>query len=51
VCEVCGTTILLTEGGIGILEDVVCCEKPMTSRKARPKKKAKAKKKPARKRK
>jgi hypothetical protein len=43
VCEVCGTTLLVTEGGIGILEDVVCCEKPMPSRKAKPKKKAKKK--------
>lgn len=43
VCEVCGTTLLVTEGGFGILEDVVCCERPMTSRKSRPKKKAKKK--------
>lgn len=45
VCEVCGTTLLVTEEGIGILEDVVCCEKPMAARQTKPKKKAKAKKK------
>ncbi len=49
VCEVCGTTLLVTEDGFGILEDVVCCEKPMVSRKVRPKKRAKARKKPAKK--
>jgi len=43
VCEVCGTTLLVTEEGIGILEDVVCCERPMASKKSKPKKKAKAK--------
>ena len=49
VCQVCGTTLLVTEEGIGILEDVVCCEKPMTSRRSGLKKKAKARKKPAKK--
>ena len=47
VCEVCGTTLLVTDAGIGILEDVVCCAKPM---KARAKKAGKAKKKPVKKR-
>lgn len=50
VCEVCGTTLLVTEEGIGILEDVVCCERPMSSMRRKPKK-TKAKKKPAKKKK
>lgn len=45
VCDVCGTTLLVTEEGIGVLDDVVCCEKPMKPRAARPKKKTRAKKK------
>jgi hypothetical protein len=44
VCGVCGTTLVVTEEGVGILEDVVCCEKPMEVKKSRPKK-TKAKKK------
>lgn len=43
ICGVCGTTLAVTEEGIGILEDVVCCEKPMEVRRSRPKK-AKARK-------
>jgi len=43
VCGVCGTTLLVSEEGYGILEDVVCCEKPMDTRPAKPKKKATAK--------
>ena len=43
VCGVCGTTLLVSEEGVGILDDVVCCEKPMVARAAKPKKKAKAK--------
>lgn len=50
ICEVCGTTLLVTEDGVGLLEDVVCCERPMQSRKAKTKK-AKPKKKPAKKKK
>lgn len=45
VCEVCGTTLLVTEEGIGILEDVVCCEKPMSTRMSKPRKSVKAKRK------
>ncbi len=41
VCGVCGTTLLVTEDGFGVLEDVVCCEKPMKVRASKPKKKAK----------
>lgn len=41
VCGVCGTTLLVTEDGYGVLEDVVCCEKPMNVRVSKPKKKAK----------
>ena len=41
ICGVCGTTLVVTEEGYGILEDVVCCEKPMEARTARPKRKAK----------
>ena len=52
VCEVCGTTLLVTEEGVGLLEDVVCCERPMESHASKPKKKkAKAKKKVAKKKK
>lgn len=52
VCEVCGTTFLVTEEGVGLLEDVVCCERPMQPRASKPKrKKAKAKKKTAKKKK
>jgi hypothetical protein len=43
VCGVCGTTLVVTEEGVGILEDVVCCEKPMDVVRGRPKK-AKVKK-------
>ena len=28
VCEVCGTIVMVTKGGIGTLEPV-CCEQPM----------------------
>jgi len=49
VCEVCGTTLLVTEEGVGLLEEIVCCERPMESRrikhKHRPKTVAKPKKK------
>ncbi|MBE0518954.1 MAG: hypothetical protein IH630_07010 [Thermoplasmata archaeon] len=41
VCDVCGTTLQVTECGIGILDDVVCCEKKMDTRKIKPKKLAK----------
>ncbi|HEX7393199.1 MAG TPA: hypothetical protein VF374_09685 [Thermoplasmata archaeon] len=52
VCEVCGTTLLVTEEGVGLLEDVVCCERPMESHASKPKKrKAKAKKKTTKKKK
>ncbi len=49
VCEVCGTRLLLMEGGEGWVEDLVCCEVPMTAKapkksKAKPKRKTKAKK-------
>jgi hypothetical protein len=58
VCGVCGTRLLVTECGDGILEELICCEAPMEQRvakrkaKARPKKKAKksAKKKTTRRR-
>jgi hypothetical protein len=43
VCEVCGTTLLVTEEGFGVLEDVVCCERPMDTRATKPKKKTKKK--------
>jgi len=50
VCGVCGTTMVVTDAGCGMLEDVVCCEMPMVVRvaktkkaKARPKKKSKKK--------
>jgi len=50
VCGVCGTTLLVTDEGCGMLEDVVCCEVPMATRvaphkktKAKPKKKARKK--------
>jgi len=33
--------LVVTEEGYGILEDVVCCEKPMEARTAKPKRKAK----------
>lgn len=45
VCGVCGTTLLVTDMGFGVLEDVVCCDVPMVVRVAEPKKKTKAKKK------
>ncbi|HEX9909066.1 MAG TPA: hypothetical protein VGB78_11495 [Thermoplasmata archaeon] len=50
VCEVCGTTLLVTEEGVGILEDIVCCERPMecsvpAKKRAKPIKPAKKKKK------
>ncbi len=45
VCGVCGTTLIVSEEGYGILEDVVCCERPMETKAARPKKKVQAKKK------
>ncbi|MCU0852762.1 MAG: hypothetical protein MUC90_05870 [Thermoplasmata archaeon] len=44
ICGVCGTTLVVTEEGVGILEDVVCCEKPMDVVRGSPRK-AKAKKK------
>jgi hypothetical protein len=52
VCEVCGTRLVLVEGGEGWIENLVCCEIPMKAKaakkkskaKAKPKKKAKAKK-------
>lgn len=37
ICGVCGTTLVVTEEGVGILEDVVCCEKPMEVMRSRPK--------------
>lgn len=43
VCDVCGTTLLVTATGIGVLEDVVCCEQPMKARAKKGAKKAKAK--------
>lgn len=43
VCEVCGTTLLVTDEGVGTLEDVVCCEKPMASRRAKSRKKPRRK--------
>lgn len=39
VCGVCGTTLIVSEEGLGILEDIVCCERPMAARPAKPKKK------------
>jgi hypothetical protein len=52
VCGVCGTTLLVTEDGVGILEDIVCCGSPMEceyparmkATKRKTKKKAKRKK-------
>jgi hypothetical protein len=43
ICGVCGTTLIVSEEGYGVLEDVVCCEKPMETRTTKPKKKIKAK--------
>jgi len=43
VCGVCGTTLVVTEEGLGIMEDIVCCERPMKARAPRVKS-AKAKK-------
>lgn len=40
VCEVCGTTLVVTEEGVGILEDIVCCEKPMRTKATKPRKTA-----------
>ncbi len=34
VCGSCGTTLLIVEGGGGCLEELVCCEMPMTKRQA-----------------
>ncbi len=47
ICGVCGSTLLVSDEGYGVLEDVVCCEKPMRVKTAKPRKntKAKAKKK------
>jgi len=51
VCRVCGTTLVVTEEGLGIMEDIVCCETPMECRVTKPKKKkAKSKAKPKKKR-
>lgn len=45
VCGMCGTTLVVTEEGLGIMEDIVCCERPTKTRQSRPKKAiAKAKK-------
>jgi hypothetical protein len=50
VCGVCGTTLVVTEEGLGIMEDIVCCETPMECRVTKPKKKVKSKAKPKKKR-
>jgi len=50
VCGVCGTTLVVTEEGLGIMEDIVCCETPMECHVTKPKKKAKSKAKPKKKR-
>lgn len=50
VCGVCGTTLVVTEEGLGIMEDIVCCETPMECRATKSKKKAKSKAKPKKKR-
>jgi hypothetical protein len=41
VCEVCGTTLVVTEEGVGLLENIVCCERPMESRRIKHKHKPK----------
>lgn len=43
VCEVCGTTLVVTNEGVGLLENIVCCERPMESRKIKHRHKSKAK--------
>jgi Desulfoferrodoxin, N-terminal domain len=45
VCGVCGTTLLVTDEGVGLLEDVVCCEKPMKTRAKKAKESSKPKRK------
>jgi len=35
VCGYCGTTLLVTKEGVGCLEDVICCSKPMSPRKSK----------------
>ena len=42
VCGVCGTTLIVTEEGVGMLEDIVCCEAPMACEVSVPKKKSNA---------
>lgn len=45
-CGYCGTTLVVTKEGLGYIEDLVCCEKPMTVKKpARSAKKTRSKKK------
>ena len=41
VCGVCGTTLLVSEEGHGVLDDVVCCGKSMGTRATKPKNKTK----------
>jgi hypothetical protein len=41
VCEVCGTTLVVTEEGVGLLENMICCERPMESRRIKHKHKPK----------
>jgi hypothetical protein len=48
VCDVCGTTLVVTECGTGYLEDIVCCSQPMKAGTAKTKK-AKSKKSKAKK--
>ena len=44
VCGYCGTTLLVTEEGVGMLEDIVCCGTPMACEVSVPRKKSKTKK-------
>lgn len=44
VCGVCGTTVVVTDEGMGIMEDIVCCEKPMKAKAPGVKKRSKTKK-------
>lgn len=35
VCGVCGTTLVVTESGVGCLDEIVCCSAPMKSKSPR----------------
>jgi hypothetical protein len=49
VCEVCGTTLLVTESGVGYLDEIVCCSAPMKAKSAKKTKSTKKKGKPKKK--